>query len=206
MSIVSNSLCFLLISAFIFVGSVLQNHYILGAVKMINDNIIISEKLLFLQAYFYTWIMFITYNLYLSLFHLENFLIINGNILYLVISVFLHFLIMFICAIYEVGFKKVISSIYKVPEVKSFSQIALSSIICFSNILSYFNIKPLSILCRIILNIKIGDIFNDMLHGLKFEYLISGLIKLVKAPMYLVQMYIIVLLSKKFYEHLTSDH
>lgn len=206
MSIVSSSLCFLLACAVVFIGSIFQNHYILGAVKIINDSIVISEKLLFLQAYFYTWVIFITYNLYLSLFHFENFLIINRNIFYLIMSALLHFIIMFICAIYEVGIKKVMSSIYKVPEVKSASQIALSTIICFSNILAYFNIKPLSIICRIVLNIKIGDIFNDMLHGLKCEYLISGLIKLVKAPMYLVQMYIIVLLSKKFYEHLTSDH
>lgn len=206
MNIVINSFSFLIINLLIFIGSYFRNTYILGAIKIINDNIIISNKSLFLQSYFYTWIIFIAYNLYLSLFHLENFLLMNNNIFYLVFSVLLHFIIMFICAIYEVGIKKVMSSIYKIPEIKSISQFALSSIICFSNILSYFNIKPLSIICRIILNIQIGDIFNDMLHGVKGEYFISGLIKSIKIPMYLMQIYIIVLLSKKFYEHLTEEH
>lgn len=206
MSIITNSICFLVGILVIFIGSCLQNHYILGAVKIINDNIIIDSDFLFLQSYFYTWIMFIAYNLYLSLFHCDNFLIIHNNIIFLIISVTLHFIILFSCAIYKVGLKHVMSSIYKIPEVKNASQIMLSSIICFSNILSYFNIKPLSIICRIILNIKIGDIFNDMLSGVKCEHLISDLIKLIKIPMYLMQIYIIVLLSKKFYEHLTEEH
>lgn len=106
MNIVINSFSFLIINLLIFIGSCFRNTYILGAIKIINDNIIISNKSLFLQSYFYTWIIFIAYNLYLSLFHLENFLLMNNNIFYLVFSVLLHFIIMFICAIYEVGIKK----------------------------------------------------------------------------------------------------
>lgn len=206
MNIFSNSLIFLLINSMVFFGSILHNKYVLGAVKIINDNIIISNKLLFLQSYFYTWTTFIAYNLYLSLFHCDNFLIVEDNVFYLIFCIIIHFIVLIICAIYEVGFHRVRSSIYKTPEIINTSQILLASIICFSNILSYFIIKPLSIICRIILNIKIGEIFNDMLIGTRFEHIISSSIKLIKIPMYFMQIYIIVLLSKKFYSHLVEDH
>jgi F0F1-type ATP synthase membrane subunit a len=138
----------------------------------------------------------------MSIFHYDNFLLYNDNILYSLVFISAHVVMLIIAAIHEVGIKLVFKSFYRNDKNLS---IAINLLLMVIYLLINFVLKPFSLLLRIVLNIFISNIFHDILDGMMYGVVILELLTVLKAALYLIQVYIVILLSNKIYYHMIGE-
>ena len=187
---------------FIFKLYNIKQLYILNSLL---DSLITKTDNLFINAYFKSLLIFVFINLFLSIFHLNNFINFHGNQILMYCFCFIHTLFCVLYGVYKIGFKELFNNFYTV-KINSWLTFFIGNFIFLLSILLDLFIKPIIISTRLVLNVFVADQLKKVLSGLPMSTIPIILLNLFKILMYLLQSYLFYIFMFSIYKHTCIKH